>query len=133
MGWHYTINRLGQTREGQAEVIEAHIGQDELYLSSADLIVMNPQWGVQSDKADRPFLELAFESNASAIHILHSEKAAHIEPLAKDNGWDWEHIIRTIFRLPPTYMHHSQRRGDTEVMCWRFHRPGDARLPQDES
>jgi len=109
------------------------IGRDDWTVPETDLIVMNPPWGVQTAKADRPFLELAFDSNASVIHVLHSEKAAHIEPVAKQRGWEWEHLIRTIFRLPPTYQHHSQRRGDTEVMCWRFHRSGDARLPQEES
>ncbi|MBL6743446.1 MAG: methyltransferase [Candidatus Poseidonia sp.] len=127
------INSLDESLLAQANVINARIGRDALDLAAVDLIVMNPPWGVQTAKADRPFLELAFGSDASAVHVLHSEKAAHIEPLAKDLGWEWEHIIRTVFRLPPTYMHHSQRRGDTEVMCWRFHRPGDARLPQDES
>ena len=130
---HSNLNTLDKALMAQAEVVNAHIGRDEVELESVDLLVMNPPWGVQTAKADRPFLELAFGSDASAIHVLHSEKAAHIEPLAKDRGWEWEHIIRTVFRLPPTYMHHSQRRGDTDVMCWRFHRPGDARLPKEES
>ena len=130
---HSNLNTLDKALMAQAEVVNAHIGRDEVELESVDLLVMNPPWGVQTAKADRPFLELAFGSDAFAIHVLHSEKAAHIEPLAKDRGWEWEHIIRTVFRLPPTYMHHSQRRGDTDVMCWRFHRPGDARLPKEES
>ena len=130
---HSNLNTLDKALMAQAEVVNAHIGRDEVELESVDLLVMNPPRGVQTAKADRPFLELAFRSDASAIHVLHSEKAAHIEPLAKDRGWEWEHIIRTVFRLPPTYMHHSQRRGDTDVMCWRFHRPGDARLPKEES
>ncbi len=130
---HSNLQSLDESLMARSEIIDAHIGRDDVDFDAVDLIVMNPPWGVQTAKADRPFLELAFDSNASVIHVLHSEKAAHIEPVAKQRGWEWEHLIRTVFRLPPTYQHHSQRRGDTEVMCWRFHRSGDARLPQEES
>jgi putative methylase len=108
------------------------VGQDELDVATLDLIVMNPPWGVQIAKADRPFLEAAFGSDAQAIHVLHSDQATHLSALASERGWENEAVLRTEFRLPPTYAHHAQRKGTTGVQCWRFHRPGDARLPVDE-
>jgi putative methylase len=107
------------------------VGQGELELTAVDLIVMNPPWGVQIAKADRPFLNVAFGSEAQAIHVLHSDQATHLTALATDLGWESEAVLRTDFRLPPTYAHHAQRKGTTGVQCWRFHRPGDARLPTE--
>ena len=125
------IDELDDELKGRAQIITAHIGADEVDLDHAELIVMNPPWGVQRAKADRPFLELGFASGATAVHVLHSDHAAHLEPMANEAGWEGEVVLRTTFRLPPTYAHHGQRKGATDVKCWRFHRPGDARLPPE--
>ena len=39
---------------------------------NVDLVIMNPPWGAQTPKADRPFLETAFNSAAKVIYLLHS-------------------------------------------------------------
>lgn len=108
------------------------IGTDPLDLTGVDIVVMNPPWGVQTAKADRPFLHAAFTSPASAIHLLHSDRATHVAALGNDHGWDNEAVLRTTFRLPPLYAHHAKRTASTDVQCWRFHRPGDARLPSED-
>jgi putative methylase len=123
------IEGLGETLSQRATVVSTHIGTEQPNLDQPDLIVMNPPWGVQRAKADRPFLDLAFASGATAIHVLHSDRAVHLEPMAIDAGWESEAVLRTTFRLPPTYAHHAQRQGATDVKCWRFFRHGDARLP----
>ena len=122
------IDGLDDEIAERATVVTARIGTDEVGLDRTEIIVMNPPWGVQKAKADRPFLDLAFASDAEAVHVLHSDRAAHLEPLANEAGWDAETVLRTTFRLPPLYAHHGQRRGATDVKCWRFFRPGDARL-----
>lgn len=129
----HNISGLDDALAKRATVLKAHIGADDLTLDGPDIIVMNPPWGVQRAKADRPFLELAFASGASAVHVLHSDHAVHLEPMANEAGWEGEVVLRTTFRLPPTYAHHGQRQGATDVKCWRFFRPGDARLaPQSD-
>jgi predicted RNA methylase len=52
--------------------------------------------------------------------------------MAKEHGWWAETVLRTEFRLPPTYEHHAQRKGKTDVKCWRFFREGNAQLAIDD-
>ena len=125
------IEALDGDLAGRTSVKKANLGHDDVSTDGVDIVLMNPPWGVQKPKADRPFLDAAFSSQAGAVHLLHSGRAAHLEAMAKDHGWQAEAVLRTDFRLPATYAHHAQRRGSTDVMCWRFHRPGDARLPTE--
>ena len=126
------IDALEKNLQGRAELWPATVGLDELPLEDVDIIVMNPPWGVQREKADRAFLEAAFGSKAASIHVLHSDKATHLEPMAREQGWWAEVVLRTEFRLPPTYAHHAQRKGKTDVKCWRFFREGNARLALED-
>ena len=126
------IDSLDDELQARARILSATVGLDKVPLEDVDIIVMNPPWGVQRDKADRPFLEAAFASKATSIHVLHSDKATHLEPMAKEHGWWAETVLRTEFRLPPTYEHHAQRKGKTDVKCWRFFREGNAQLAIDD-
>ena len=126
------IGSLEDDLQGRAEILPATVGLDEVPLEGVDIIVMNPPWGVQREKADRAFLEAAFGSKAASIHVLHSDKATHLEPMAREQGWWAEVVLRTEFRLPPTYAHHAQRKGKTDVKCWRFFREGNARLALED-
>jgi putative methylase len=125
------VASLGHELAQRAEVIAARVGVDDLPIDDVDLVVMNPPWGVQRERADRPFLEAAFNSAGLAVHLLHSDRASHVEAVAASHDWEAEAVLRTEFRLPPTYEHHAKRTGTTDVQCWRFHRTGDARLPQE--
>ncbi len=87
-----------------------------------DLIIMNPPWGFQTSRADRPFLDLAFSSRARVIHLLHSAKATHPQAMARDAGWESEVFLQGTFRLPATYGFHDKRMSETPVICWRFTR-----------
>ena len=125
------VASLGDDLADRADVIAARVGLDDLPMDDVDLVVMNPPWGVQRERADRPFLEAAFTSAGQAVHLLHSDRASHVEAVAASHDWKAEAVLRTEFRLPPTYKHHAKRTGTTDVQCWRFHRAGDARLPQE--
>ncbi|HJM55419.1 MAG TPA: METTL5 family protein [Poseidonia sp.] len=121
------------TEEGDDWTVhETFIGRDEWTVPEVELVVMNPPWGVQKAKADRPFIETALASSCDAIHLLHNRNSKHIGGMVRDAGWKYEHIMATNFRLPAMYTHHSKRSSETEVLCWRIHRPGDSRLPSDE-
>jgi len=125
------VTSLEDDLADRADVIAAHVGVDDLPLDDVDLVVMNPPWGVQRERADRPFLEAAFTAAGRAVHLLHSDRASHVAAVAATHDWEAEAVLRTEFRLPPTYEHHAKRTGTTDVQCWRFHRAGDARLPQE--
>ncbi len=114
-------------------VIEAFVGIDEIDVSEVDIIVMNPPWGVQSKRADRAILQYAFGLDVESIHVLHSAKATHLESLAKEHGWEIEGVLESKFRLPPTYSHHSKGKAFTDIICWRFHRPGNSKIPIEEN
>lgn len=125
--------RLSLRCEGTVEVIQEHIslqsGRPEIV---PDIVLMNPPWGVQTAKADRPLLEYAFSLGAPVVHVLHSAKSKHVQALGRDYGYESEAMLETEFRLPPTYLHHSKKKASTTVRCWRFHLPGDAKLFEDE-
>ena len=125
--------KIRRKRKGTKDVIHEHITkQSKATIPQPDLIVMNPPWGVQTPKADRPLLEYAFSLGAPVVHVLHSSKSKHLQALGRDYGYESEAMLKTDFRLPPTYQHHTKRKAATTVLCWRFHRHGDAKLLEEE-
>ncbi len=125
--------RLRQRCDGTIEIIQEHISaQTEKPKEVPDIVVMNPPWGVQTAKADRPLLEYAFSLGAPVVHVLHSAKSKHLQALGRDFGYESEAMLETEFRLPPTYLHHTKKKATTTVCCWRFHLPGDAKLIEEE-
>ncbi len=96
--------KLGDTIVGR--VGEVEIGE-------ADIVIMNPPWGVQKKGADRIFIATAMEI-APVVHILHSANATHLP--------EGEVILEGEFRMPATYSHHTSRMGATKIKCWRITR-----------
>ena len=125
-------NLESMSNEESWTIYPTRLGTDDWTIPKTDLIVMNPPWGVQMARADRPFIEAALSTQCAAIHLLHSRGSKHIGGMVRDAGWKYEHVIATTFRLPALYGHHSKRSSDTEVLCWRIHRRGDARLHTEE-
>ena len=116
------------------ETVRRMIGQDQVpEYSDVDIVIMNPPWGFQSSRADRPLLEYGFSLQPKSMYVLHSQQAGHLKGIAKANGYHWEIVFESNFRLPPKYSHQSRKMGETQVKCWRFHLPGDAKiLDEDE-
>ena len=111
------------------ETVRSMIGQDQVpEYSDVDIVIMNPPWGFQSSRADRPLLEYGFSLQPKSMYVLHSQQAGHLKGIAKANGYDWEIVFESNFRLPPKYSHQSRKMGETQVKCWRFHLPGDAKI-----
>lgn len=122
------VAALDSDLQERTTVVHAHLGLEEFAPPEVDIVVTNPPWGTQTPKADRPLLETAFSTSARSVHVLHHVNAGHIEAMGSACGWVHEHLLRTEFRLPAQYQHHTKRSMTTDVMCWRFHRHGDAQL-----
>ncbi len=88
-------------------IVNEHISSDT-FLKKVDLIICNPPWGRQKQKADRPFLELILK-NGSITHLLHSASATHIRPFFESRGWEVEMYGEADFALPVKYSHHKDR------------------------
>ena len=88
-------------------------------LKKVDLIICNPPWGRQKEKADRPFLEMILR-NSSITHLLHSANATHVRPFFESKGWDVEMYGEADFALPAKYSHHKRQRDVTKVGFWRL-------------
>tara|TARA_B100000767_G_scaffold41125_1_gene34845 strand:+ start:647 stop:1282 length:636 start_codon:yes stop_codon:yes gene_type:complete len=117
----------------EIETIHALIGNQEIQIPvQSDIVVMNPPWGFQTERADRPLLEFAFSLDATAIYVLHSTKAKHLQAIAKDFGYEGEIVFETDFRLPPIYSHHSKKKTTTDARCWRFYKPGNKKIIESE-
>jgi|TARA_B110000263_G_scaffold53070_1_gene44555 predicted RNA methylase len=111
-------NLLSNDLQDSGEIINEHIG-GIFSLPQVDLIICNPPWGKQKEKADRPFLNLIL-NNGSPAHLLHSSTAAHIRPFFESEGWNVEKYGEADFALPTTYSHHKRQRDKTKVGFWRL-------------
>ncbi|HJM66703.1 MAG TPA: RsmD family RNA methyltransferase [Candidatus Thalassarchaeaceae archaeon] len=88
-----------------------------------DLVIMNPPWGRQTPRADRPFLDAAIKCATESIHLLHGRGAKHIEPWAEAAGWKAKRWMEVDLPMPAIYPHHTKRRDSTEAAMWWIKRP----------
>ena len=84
-----------------------------------DLIVCNPPWGRQKEKADRPFLDLIIE-NGAISYLMHSSHATHLRPFFESRNWSVEKYGEHDFNLPANFSHHRKEKESTKVGFWRF-------------
>ena len=111
-------NLINESLIKSAKVINQHISKDNIPIIDSDIIITNPPWGRQLEKADRPFLDAILASGKTA-HILHSSNATHITKLFENAGWSVEKYGEADFALPAKYMHHNRQRGKTIAGFWR--------------
>lgn len=101
-------------------------------IENADIVVLNPPWGFQTPKADRPIVDYAFRLQPKVVYVIHSAKSNHLSKIGKEFGYDCEIVFQSNFRLPPKFAHQSRKMKDTEVKCWRFYLPGNKKIFADE-
>ena len=123
--------KVSEQYQTDIEVIKCKIGIDEApKIANCEIVVMNPPWGFQTSRADRPLLEYGFSLQPDSMYVIHSAKSTHLEALGKPFGYDCEIVFESNFRLPAKYSHQSRKMGETEIRCWRFHKPNDAKLSE---
>ncbi|MEC7708607.1 MAG: 50S ribosomal protein L11 methyltransferase [Candidatus Thermoplasmatota archaeon] len=104
------------------EVLEIDVSSLDSDLWNADLVISNPPWGRQKEKADAPFLDL-IESIGAVTHIMHSSNAKHIRPRFEEAGWGVEMYGEADFAIPASFEHHRSSRGVTKAGFWRLTPP----------
>jgi len=92
----------------------------EEFNKKVDTVVMNPPFGVQERKADKKFLEKAFEisDNIYSIHKIESEK--FIEKIALENNFKVLDVIKTKFLIKKSYSFHKKEKYYVEIGIWKL-------------
>jgi putative methylase len=89
-----------------------------------DTIVMNPPFGAQTARADRPFWELALGGPSKAVYgfasadsrtFIERRAVAHAAHLDERRPIDWT--------MPHTFRHHRKRSVRLSVDLWVLRRP----------
>ena len=101
------------------KIVNSKIGENDIEIREADIVVSNPPWGTQKRASDRPFLEEII-SIGTIAHLMHSSQATHIRNFFNEFGWSSEEYGDLDFALPATYGHHSRMRGRTRASLWRI-------------
>jgi putative methylase len=107
--------------EGCVELILSDV---RFFDKKIDTVVMNPPFGSQNPKADRPFLMKAFEISdvIYSIHLAKEEVRRFIEAFVNDNGFKITHRLTLDFEIPAQFFFHKKRLERIKVDVYRFER-----------
>jgi len=85
-----------------------------------DTVIMNPPFGIQTHKADRPFLEKAFELS-NFVYSIHSVNSGrYLKAFAEEHNFNAALIKKGKIILPPTMKFHTKSKYPINVEIWRF-------------
>lgn len=89
-----------------------------------DAVIMNPPFGSQNPKADRPFLLKAFEVSdvVYSIHLAKPEVRSFINAFSRDSGFKITHRLTLPFEIPAQFHFHRKRLERIMVDIYRFER-----------
>ena len=85
-----------------------------------DTVIMNPPFGIQVKKSDRPFLKKAFEIGDNIYSIHSRESGKFLKVFAKENGFEAKKINDMKMALPKTMKFHDKEKYIIEVELWKF-------------
>lgn len=94
--------------------------------TDADIVVMNPPFGIQEEGANLPFLETAFGTAPIVYALLHrstrsmSATRQFIKDFASNHSFEAQVCDSFEFTLPASMPFHTDERGTTEVDLYRF-------------
>ena len=83
-----------------------------------DTVIMNPPFGVRNRKADKIFLEKAFEfaDNIYSIHKIESKK--FLKKISEENGFRIEVLYEYNFLLRKSFLFHKKKTYNVKVGLW---------------
>lgn len=87
-----------------------------------DVVIMNPPFGVQKRKADKIFLEKAFELGKAVYSIHKTESKNFIEKISSENGFKVEEVVGLKFLLKKSYEFHRKRKYFVDAGLWVMRR-----------
>ncbi len=79
---------------------------------------MNPPFGVQTRKADKPFLEQAMKTSKTIYSIHKTESKQFIATLAKEHHFLIENVLERKLFLKKTYSFHTHNNHPVNVGIW---------------
>lgn len=86
----------------------------------ADVVLMNPPFGAQAKRADRPFLDAAFRT-APVVYSLHNEATrGFVESYAAQAGYRATHAWRLLFPLRHQFRHQERAVQEVPVVALRL-------------
>lgn len=94
--------------------------------TEAEVVVMNPPFGVQEEDANLPFLKTAFATAPVTYALLHhspekgAETRGFIKDFASQHGMDAAVVETFAFPLPRTQDFHTEEERTIGVDCYRF-------------
>jgi putative methylase len=95
---------------------EGEVGRSR---SAADTVVMNPPFGAQRKRADRPFWDAAFAAAGRAIYAFSlSDSRTFIAGLAVERSAYVEATRPVRWELPRVFPHHRRDRVSLAVDLW---------------
>ena len=109
---------------GVESCVELILSDVSFFDKRVDTVIMNPPFGSQNPKADRPFLLKAFEISrvVYSIHLAKPEVRKFIETFVRDNGFTITHRLTVDFEIPAQFFFHRKRLERIKVDIYRFER-----------
>ena len=107
---------------GVESCVELILSDVSFFDKRVDAVIMNPPFGSQNPKADRPFLLKAFEISrvVYSIHLAKPEVRKFIETFVSDNGFTITHRLTVDFEIPAQFFFHRKRLERIKVDIYRF-------------
>lgn len=109
---------------GVETCVELILSDVSFFDKRVDTVIMNPPFGSQNPKADRPFLLKAFEISKViySIHLAKPEVRKFIEAFVRDNGFIITHRLTIDFEIPAQFFFHRKKLERIKVDIYRFER-----------
>lgn len=84
--------------------------------------IMNPPFGIQTKRADRPFLEkaFAFSDVVYSIHFANEKVQKFILSYVKKFNWKVDNILPFKMILDRTFKFHNHKTKEIKVYVYRF-------------
>lgn len=113
------IKTLNENLEG-LEDFTIHNQNINTYEGKSNIVVMNPPFGVQKRKADKPFLEKAIQVSDIVYYFAKPQAIGFLRSFCKDHNLRISHEWNYDFPLKATMKHHKNKIRRIEVNVYRI-------------